>query len=226
MSSGGHKPPHHLEMPPDRKHHPPAAKPTRDNFDPWNSSSTGHQRAENRLSGSTGWRDSRTTKLQSQLRSGHGGGRRLADTVGAGAPDPVPRKGWRSVREMLQADNSKPGLQGADEKADNGTLKPERGPPHADSTQRPTRKVFDRLCFYINGSTAPTISDHRLKHLIAEHGGRVNIMLGRRSVTHVILGTPRGFSGVGAGGGLSGSKIQKEITRVGGCGVKFVGVEW
>ena len=30
----------------------------------------------------------------------------------------------------------------------------------------------------------------------------------------------------GAGGGLAGSKIQKEIARVGGKGVKFVSAEW
>jgi len=40
------------------------------------------------------------------------------------------------------------------------------------------------------------------------------------------LGKPSGSSGSGAGGGLSGTKIEKEIRRVGGCGVKYVGVEW
>lgn len=57
-------------------------------FDPWNSSSTGHQRAENRLSGSTSWRASRSLKLSEQYKGGlSGGGKRVADTVGAGSVD-------------------------------------------------------------------------------------------------------------------------------------------
>ena len=61
--------------------------PRRPFFDPWNSSSTGHQRAENRLSGSTSWRASRGSKLGEQYRAGlTGGGERVADTVGAGSP--------------------------------------------------------------------------------------------------------------------------------------------
>lgn len=67
---------------------PNAAPPaTRTFFDPWNSSSTGHQRAENRLSGSTSWRASRNLKLSEQYNGGPGGGKRLADTVGAGSKD-------------------------------------------------------------------------------------------------------------------------------------------
>lgn len=90
------------------------------------------------------------------------------------------------------------------------------------------RKIFDNLCIYLNGSTYPLISDHKLKRLLAQHGARISIALGRRSVTHVIVGRPNDSStrGSGAGGGLSGTKIQKEIDRVRGCGIKFVGVEW
>ncbi|KAI4265361.1 MAG: hypothetical protein L6R35_007130, partial [Caloplaca aegaea] len=91
------------------------------------------------------------------------------------------------------------------------------------------KKVFDGLCVFINGSTAPLVGDHRLKQLLAENGARVSIALGRRTVTHVILGTPNcggAATYTGAGGGLAASKIQKEIQRVGGKGVKYVGVEW
>jgi len=91
----------------------------------------------------------------------------------------------------------------------------------------PQRGIFTSLTFYINGSTAPLVSDHRLKYLIVEHGGAISIGLGRRTVTHVILGQANGYGGEGgAGGGLSGGKIEKEIRRVRGCGVKYVGVEW
>ena len=89
-------------------------------------------------------------------------------------------------------------------------------------------QIFAGLTIYINGSTFPLISDHKLKHLLASHGANISLALGRRSVTHVILGKPNGArgGGGGAGGGLSGSKLQKEVQRVGGKGIKFVGVEW
>jgi hypothetical protein len=85
--------------------------------------------------------------------------------------------------------------------------------------------ILDGLVIYINGSTYPMISDHKLKHLLAENGARLSLHLGRRQVTHVILGKP-GAQGAGAGGGLSGTKLEKEIKRTGGCGVKYIGVEW
>ena len=90
---------------------------------------------------------------------------------------------------------------------------------------REEKSIFDGLVIYINGSTSPLISDHKLKHILAENGAKISIALGRRQVTHVILGRPCG-SNNGAGGGLAGGKLEKEIKRVGGCGVKYVGVEW
>lgn len=86
-------------------------------------------------------------------------------------------------------------------------------------------KIFDGLVVYVNGSTHPLISDHKLKHILVENGASMSIHLGRRKVTHVILGKPSGPSG-GAGGGLAGGKLDKEIRRIGGCGIKYVGVEW
>lgn len=90
---------------------------------------------------------------------------------------------------------------------------------------REASRIFDGLVVYINGSTHPFISDHKLKHVLVENGARMSIHLGRRQVTHVILGKPSGPNG-GAGGGLAGGKLEKEIRRTGGCGVKYVGVEW
>src|ERR1700761_5253148 len=75
-------------MAPPKSSVPPAAQPKYSAyFDAWNSSSTGHQRAENRLSGSTSWRDSRTHKLEHQFRdsTGRGGGQHLSDLVCAGS---------------------------------------------------------------------------------------------------------------------------------------------
>ena len=243
-------------MPPKHPRTPPAAQPLRPTFDPWNSSSTGHQRAENRLAGSTAWRDSRTLKLGEQFGDGGGaGGRRVADTVGAGSVDfgrDGGRKdlGIRDLQVMLTAGGAAEregrrrgglgglpaaeagvgGEEGNGGGAGGGEGREEEG--GGEEKEKKKRRVFQGLCVYVNGSTAPHVSDYRLKHLLAQHGARLSISLGRRTVTHVIVGRPSngkpggGGGGGGAGGGLSGSKIQKEIERVRGCGVKFVGVEW
>jgi hypothetical protein len=284
----------------------PRSKP----FDPWNSSSTGHQRAENILNGSTAWRESRNAKLSEQFRGGLGGGIiRVADTVGAGSEgfgkdgrkknggwekgaSGVRIDGQRSLAEVWEVSKGVKGNDGkvahveephdvrtscnagredcessiffacyhqgqniddrpvfnytisnlckrgrsrnaqANMYAASQTLTPAinadlplevlSNPPAPQNESQ--KQIFSGLCFYINGSTAPLISDHKLKQMLAERGGKTSIGLGRRSVTHVILGTANGHGG--AGGGLAATKIQKEIVRVGGKGVKFVGVKW
>ena len=260
---------------------PRAAKPSKEIFDPFNSSATGHQRAENRLSGSTSWRDSRHLKLREQFNSGRGGGKRVHDTVGAGSlefsktkrkdgnvpawsklndqmsvqggmkivkeidrptkriklddPSSIPVKDERSFSEKSIPPDSSPSnllspidpnssfngptLQTRDETNGENEYE-EPGEPN----QKPCPQIFNNLTFYINGSTAPSISDHKLKHLLTKHGGRMSITLGRRTVTHVILGRPN--SNGGSGGGLCASKIQKEISSKRGESVKYVTVEW
>ncbi|KAF1984428.1 hypothetical protein K402DRAFT_406105 [Aulographum hederae CBS 113979] len=229
----------------------PNPQPTRNIFDAWNSSSTGHQRAENRLGGSTSWRDSRNLKLASQFRAGvDGGGKRVADTVGAGSEgfgkdgrkanggwekgaSGLRKNGqmslWEVAGKKQQLDlGSQGGLGRIELEEAVGECPGELQSAGEDQENRaaPPREpqIFSQLCFYINGSTAPLVSDLKLKQLLASHGARTSISLGRRSVTHVILGTVD--AGRRAGGGLSGSKIQKEIARMGGKGVNFVGVEW
>ncbi|KAI9678512.1 MAG: hypothetical protein M1822_007455 [Bathelium mastoideum] len=258
-----------------------AAQPTRTLFDPWNSSSTGHQRAENRLLGSTAWRNSRTRKLAHQFRAGagSGGGVRLADTVGAGSAEfgrdgrtstggwvrgasglrgEGQRSLWECVGEGIgkeegaieEEEEGRPasgqgdrveegddlgfgvGLFGAgarrNEKAQSEDRATKEGEAAAIERKPRPPQIFRSLTFYINGSTMPLISDHKLKQVLSAHGGNLSIALGRRTVTHVIIGVPCSTKGdiPGVGGGLAASKIQKEITRVGGKGVKFVGVEW
>ncbi|KAH9822040.1 BRCT domain, a BRCA1 C-terminus domain [Teratosphaeria destructans] len=273
---------------------PPAAKPSKSIFDPFNSSATGHQRADNRLSGSTSWRDSRSSKLREQFNAGAGGGKRVSDTVGAGSLDfgqdgRTENGGWmkgasglrtggqKSIWESMggvqkEAAEERPAKKVKLEEEDmrptnvvnpwtpfrreDGAIRESSWTSHESSPSRlllspiapfdidpettsevttehhtipPTppakpSQIFKNLTFYINGSTAPTISDHKLKHLISTHGGSLSIALGRRTVTHVILGRPN--SAGGCGGGLAGSKIQKEVARKGGCAVKFVTVEW
>lgn len=89
-----------------------------------------------------------------------------------------------------------------------------------DRTKSTPRKLFDGVTVYVNGSTFPLVSDHRLKQIISENGGDMALHLGRRRVTHVILGRPS------SGGGLAAGKLEREIRKTGGSGVKFVGAEW
>lgn len=188
------------------------------------------------MASSTSWRLSRTAKLAVQFRAGPGGGKRLYDGIGGGSENHgkdgrkenggweksapgLREEGWQDVSVLL---NGGPDTKDGSQRS-RGIAKAD--PKVKESDQDGGKKVFTDLCIYINGSTAPMVGDHKLKQLLAENGARISIALGRRSVTHVILGTPNGAIG-GAGGGLAAGKIQKEIQRVGGKGIKFVGVEW
>lgn len=188
-------------------------------------------------------------KLGHQFKAGPHGGKRVYDSVGVGSRDfgkdgrlengdwqdgapGLRESGWQDIRGLFSEEKEQNqshgenigGITGASR--DSITRENE-----VEATKEPKLagwRIFQDLRIYINGSTAPLVSDHRLKQLVAEHGGEVRIALGRRSITHVILGTPINApgGGQGAGGGLAAGKIQKEIKRVGGCGVKYVGVEW
>jgi hypothetical protein len=312
------------------------ALPQKHWFDPWNSSATGHQRAENNLAGSTSWRESRNNKLSAQYHGVWGGGKRVADTVGAGSEDFGKdgrkvngdwRKGARGLRGTDQKSLLEYGEKNASKRLEESEGSCDDGPgtvvelhneedvdlkkaiaaslqeqstqiepavaydnesderirllgsntdPHNDleraiaasirdqGTQAPfevsyeeadtippsyqmdydshtapddggyegsldaPKQIFQHLVFYINGSTAPLVSDHRLKYLISLHGGSLSISHMRKAVTHVIIGNPHNHlvRGEGAGGALSGTKIQKEIARTRGKSVKFVSAGW
>jgi len=225
-------------MAPPRGAIPPAAKPQYEHFDPWNSSSTGHQRAENRLASSTGWRKSRSLKLAHQFRSGGSGGPRLHDQVGAGSldfdeklkaviPKNVRQRAQVSITDMLQSKKPGPNESLKGSPIDNRLeVAPEASNHNGMGQGRsPTRGIFSGLVFFVNGRASP-ISDHKLKRLLTEEGGRVSIHLGRREVTHVILGRACDGARSGSEGALAASKIQKEVRRVGGSSVKYIGVEW
>jgi hypothetical protein len=173
-------------------------------------------------------------KLSHQFKSGEIGRKRSSDTVGAGSKDwdekledlvtpEVRERARTSVQDML-TQPFKPNQARTAEEQLTAKRKEEDDAKERDKISR-KRGIFDGLVIYINGSTHPVISDHKLKHTLAENGARISFHLGRRQVTHVILGRPSGLNS-GAGGGLSGTKMEKEIRRVGGCGVKYVGVEW
>ncbi|KAI1745145.1 BRCA1 C terminus domain-containing protein [Xylaria scruposa] len=255
-------------MPPPKPPVPQAAEPVYgQKFDPWNSSSTGHQRAENRLGVSTGWRTSRNRKLMSQFTGGAGGGKRVSDTVGEGSSNYDPQmkavitpearsRAQCSVLDMLanpgtmkpslsssasglssmgdpvpastssESRNGKSiNLSSSEMTAEDRLMARRREEDAAREQAKQSRKIFDGVVVYLNGSTHPLISDHKLKHVLAENGASMSSHLGRRKVTHVILGRPVA-GGSGSGGGLAGGKLQREISKIGGPAVKYVGVQW
>ncbi|KIV90678.1 hypothetical protein PV10_05307 [Exophiala mesophila] len=260
---------------------PPPPQPTRVFFDPFNSSSTGHQRAENRLSGSTSWRESRNYKLSHQFRdsSGAGGSMHLSDLVGAGSENygkdgrkdngdwekgapGLREEGWQDIRTLMTGcrkrrvnddcdsmkrakklekgdqHNSPHNLHQAHSKDSITSLNNKHDLKVATTTMTlddddkfqlitttppipppPPPQIFRNLTFYLNGSTAPLVSDHKIKQLFVQHGGNASFALGRRTVTHVILGNT-------CGGGLASGKLNKEITTIGGKGIKYVTAQW
>ena len=211
-------------------------------FDPWNSTSTGHQRADASSSNNTQWRQVRTEKLAhqfSQDNSTNSTGKcsSRASTATATATDIRSYLGigkLKRKRSLVDIDT--------DANAGQNAKQTRPTPPDHDTKdyaghgrQMPT-KIFAGTSIYINGSTAPTISDHRLKHLLVSHGAALSLGLARKTVTHVIVGRPSSptplattigsmAGGAGAGGGLAAGKLQREIERS-GRQVKVVCVEW
>ncbi len=190
---------------------PPPSRPRP--FDPWNSSSSGHQRREaarRETDGvsETSWRTSRGLKLNRQFKPQQS--HIPASPTQDSKQQPPAQK--KSVVDMLV----KP-----------GSMKETTSLPVAEHAGggSPGRQLFDGLVVYINGSTFPLISDHKLKTALAAHGARIALHLARRQVTHVVLGRPAGAA-AGCGGGLAGTKMDREIRRLGGKGIKYVGVEW
>ncbi|KAM3524585.1 hypothetical protein NHJ13051_004454 [Beauveria bassiana] len=210
---------------------PPSSHPRP--FDPWNSSSTGHQRREasrHETDGvsETSWRASRALKINQQLK-----------TQSHVPPPPASHDGkptqrqTKSVMEMLVRPGSMKETMStaaavvaeASSEKDKETEVARRNGGSAGQSL-----IFAGLVVHVNGSTAPLVSDYKLKTLLAAHGARVALHLARRHVTHVVLGRPAGsISGsgsAGCGGGLAGTKMDREIRRRGGNGIKYVGVEW
>ncbi|KAJ5939390.1 hypothetical protein N7466_002524 [Penicillium verhagenii] len=139
-----------------------------------------------------------------------------------------------AVRATSTGDGKKEVEGAAAARRDSESLRLSSG-PGALSVSGPTAatlkssNIFLGTTVFINGSTLPLISDHRLKRLLVDHGAQISIHMARKTVSHVIVGQPNAVSNataLGAGGGLSARKLQQEISRGGWKGVRIVGVEW
>ncbi|CUS07299.1 unnamed protein product [Tuber aestivum] len=91
------------------------------------------------------------------------------------------------------------------------------------------KKIFAGCTIYVNGSTAPLISDVELKRVLVANGAAVTTVMSRKRVSHVVLARPvdgLGNCGGGIGGGLAAGKLQKEVSMKKGNGIRYVRVEW
>jgi hypothetical protein len=255
------------------------ALPSRTIFDPWNVNSAGHQRAENAISGTIAWRESRENKLYNQFQAGRSGGRRVADLVGAGATgrgkigdwikglkqDPKQDPKQPTIKECLAVARQRRSQRILQRQAllctkSSSPVKPppasspENHGPNSQPSAPLKSTIFANTVIYINGSTAPLISEHALRQLIVQHGGRTSIALLRKSVTHVVL-TPKASAlattpdappstlaaeirgldritalrQVSAGGGLAAVKMAREVSLSGtsrGEKVIYVSPAW
>ncbi|KAL8358610.1 hypothetical protein RB598_003055 [Gaeumannomyces tritici] len=159
-----------------------------------------------------------TERAAPQRISSNSSSKTVSDPFGYGvqsAPPSPSRARAATAEEALAAQR-----RAEDEACEQDMGRDRRGRP---------RGIFDGLVVYVNGSAHPHTSDHRLKRVLAENGARMTVHLGRRQVTHVILGHPASASpaaAVGAGRGLAGGKLEREILRTRGCGIKYVDVHW
>ncbi|PHH76982.1 hypothetical protein CDD80_1038 [Ophiocordyceps camponoti-rufipedis] len=85
----------------------------------------------------------------------------------------------------------------------------------------PSTAIFAGVVAYIDGSTAPLVSDHRLRSLLVSHGARLAVRLARSVVTHVLL--PPARAGRTA---LAAAKIEAEGRRRRVAGVRYVDARW
>lgn len=298
------------------------AQPRRNTFDPWNTSSTGHQTAGNRLTSSTAWKRLRAAKLNAQLyvrtpssttrfsqtsvtgvqlrdepstepkdagegdyecaygieknrydhtnvstephqisdttsidrnsRHKHGGcensvtglpedfGRNLhrrrlryfEPSNRTSSPFNLPTASRETIEtsELLKPAQAETACSSSSPSKNCGINAKEQSKSEYDRqsmvhsrTMHPVR-IFEHCVFYINCCTAPLVSDHRLRQLIAQHGGEISTTMSKRSVTHVVVSKNQDKKSGKAT--LAGKKANLEIRKTRGKGIKYIDVNW
>ncbi|PUU73809.1 hypothetical protein B9Z19DRAFT_1068675 [Tuber borchii] len=175
-------------------------------IDNYSSSSTGHQVGSG-ISKPASWHKSRNSKLQKQFRE-------ATPTI---------------ITAAISTASSKPGVKKGQDRGEKEKEKEkEREGEVGAEAEREKKKIFAGCTIYVNGSTAPLISDVELKRVLVSNGAAVTTVMSRKRVSHVVLAKPVDGpgSGGGIGGGLAGGKLQKEVLTKKGNGVRYVRVEW
>lgn len=176
--------------------------PRQQRMDVYNSTSTGHQVGSG-VSKPAAYRRYRSAKLQQQFKLSQ-----------------APLTAFLTSAKTTTPGSSVATNKGAVTDLATSSTKPssKTSAPLSSATSQPTRKVFAGCSIYINGSTAPRISDVELKRLLSHHGAQISMTLARKTTTHVVI------SDVG-GGGLAAGKLQKEIAGKKN-NIRYVSVQW
>lgn len=170
---------------------PSKPAPRQQRLDVYNSTSTGHQVGSG-VSKPAVYHRSRSARLQQQFKS-----------------DQAPLTTF-----LASAKTTTPGSAAATDKGAVATDPGSKTPAPAPESKR---KIFAGCSIYINGSTAPRISDVELKRLLSHHGARISMALARKTTTHVIVSD--------MGGGLAAGKLQKEIAGKKN-NIRYISVQW
>lgn len=170
-------------------------------MDVYNSTSTGHQVGSG-VSKPAVYHKSRSAKLQQQFRSNQAPLTAFLTSAKVTTPGSVVVADKGAV-----AGHAASSTDASSKTPSSTTIKSES-----------KCKIFAGCSIYINGSTAPRISDVELKRLLSHHGARISMALARKTTTHVVI------SSVG-GGGLAAGKLQKEIVGKKN-NIKYVSVQW
>ncbi|OGM41855.1 hypothetical protein ABOM_010149 [Aspergillus bombycis] len=231
---------------------PPSKKPTPTPqnhliFDPWNSSATGHQRADS--STGTAWRRTREEKLAQQFSSASGDctdsprdgtshrnkaekGEWVWSYTSRAEESRDDAAGQRDIRSMMRVGKRSRDVSDSGKDRDSKLLKGSKvaglvvnASPGSLDQLSSSSSSLSSLSTEVKEHLPSTVSDHYLKRLLTMHGAAISLSLSRK-VSHVIVAKPNTGRGMGAGGGLAASKLQKEISRGGWKGIKVVFVEW
>lgn len=176
----------------------PSEPVLRQRMDVYNSTSTGHQVGSG-VSKPAVYHKSRSAKLQQQFKQ-------------------APLTAFLTTAKVATLGLSAAKDKGAVTSLAASSTDQSSKRPVPSSSSEPKRKIFVGCSIYVNGSTAPRISDVELKRLLSHHGARISMTLARKTTTHVVI------SDMG-GGGLAAGKLQKEITSKKN-NIRYVSVQW
>jgi hypothetical protein len=155
------------------------ARPLRVPFDPYHANPSGHQSGEGPATDAS-WRARRQAKLAAQF----GGG--IAGCFARAAAAVAQAKAATTTTAMTTTTTTTTETEPpSTEKTvdDDGGEEASAGRELGSARSQILRGVV----VYVDGSTMPLVSDHRLRRLVAQHGGGVSAYLARRAVTHVVL---------------------------------------
>lgn len=181
-----------------------ATTPSTKGHDIWQSASTGHQVSE--AGGkSVSYNEARLAKLQAQFPPSRPAGLKRKRV-------PSDEQDTNESEVMQTQERTSEHIPLFHYEASNNTYHP----VPATLSYKSTSGLFSGCVFYLDGYMGPTMSDHSLRRLLTQHGGKLSLYLQKTRITHVLLSSK---------GALANSKIRREVEGLRNR-AKFVKVDW